>query len=120
MGAAEHAAAQPAVRGLDYLDTDEPDKVRAHMLLCSAQWPCIASCKDCSCFHFRLFMYGIVLHCDLVKGRQGSAILGVCDYEQVASCPLHVECRLQCTHDSLAAHPSAKAVLKCDSAVGAA
>ena len=30
VGAAEHAAMQPAVRGLDYLDTDTPAQVSTH------------------------------------------------------------------------------------------
>lgn len=37
VGAAEHAAMQPAVRGLDYLDTDNP----AQVLHCCVALPCI-------------------------------------------------------------------------------
>lgn len=43
IGAAEHAALQPAVRGLDYLDTDDPNKVLSCLsyALCSESWSCM-------------------------------------------------------------------------------
>jgi len=42
VGAAEHAAMQPAVRGLDYLDTDNPAQVLHCRVACTVKClPCI-------------------------------------------------------------------------------